>query len=89
MQSLLRRPMLALAERETIERVVRQSRLVRGLVRRFVAGDTLDDALTVARQIAAMKMTTTLDLLGENVVTVEAARSAATAYAEILRRMAA
>lgn len=89
MQSLLRRPMLALAERETIEQVVRQSRLARGLVRRFVAGDTLDDALTVARQIAAMKMTTTLDLLGENVVTVEAARSAATAYADILRRMAA
>lgn len=89
MQSLLRKPMLALAEQELIERVVRKSRLSRRLVRRFVAGDSLDEGLTVASTIAGTGMTTTLDLLGENVETVDAARSAATAYAETLRRMAA
>jgi len=89
MQSLLRKPMLALAEQELIERVVRKSRLSRRLVRRFVAGDLLDDGLTVASTIAGTGMTTTLDLLGENVETVDAARSAATAYAETLHRMAA
>ena len=83
--TLLRRGILAAAERPGTERFVRGSRFTRSLVRRFVAGDTLADALTVSRQLAACGLTTTLDVLGENVRTEAAARSAVDAYTATLR----
>jgi proline dehydrogenase len=37
--------------------------------RRFVAGETIDDAIAAARRIEATGMTQTLDYLGESVAT--------------------
>ncbi len=89
MQNVLRRPMLAVADSAPVEGLVKRSRLSRGLVRRFVAGETLDEALAAVRGIAAQGMTTTLDQLGENVATAAEARAAVASYVQILRRMAA
>ena len=88
MQHLLRRPMLAVADSRPVEGLIRRSSFSQGLVRRFVAGERLDEALAAARGIAAQGMTTTLDQLGENVATADAARAAVASYVEILRRMA-
>ena len=86
---LFRRPVLAIADSAWVEGVVRRNGFSQGLVRRFIAGETLAEALTVARSIAAQGMTTTLDLLGENVGTEPEARAAADAYSAIIEQMAA
>jgi proline dehydrogenase len=87
--TLLRNGILATAERDEVERFIRNSPWSRALVARFVAGDRLEDALLAANRLAAHGLTTTLDRLGENVLTPSEARSAVESYAEILREMAA
>ncbi|MGH2562332.1 MAG: proline dehydrogenase family protein [Thermomicrobiales bacterium] len=86
---LLRRSMLAVAEQPRVERLLRRNGFSDRLVKRFIAGEELDDALDAAKVIAAQGMTTTLDQLGENVATAEDAGAAAGAYVAILERMAA
>ena len=86
--SWLRSGTLAVAGREEIERFVRDSRFSRALVTRFVAGDTVETALAAAKRLAADGLKTTLDRLGENVLTQAEARSAVDAYAATLRAMA-
>ena len=89
MTTLLRNGILAAAERDEIERIMRDSRWSRALVARFVAGDRLEDALAVATTLAGQGLTATLDRLGENVVTPEEARAAVESYAQTLQEMAA
>lgn len=86
--SWLRSGILAVAGREEIERFLRDSRFSRDLVTRFVAGDTVDSALAAANRLAADGLKTTLDRLGENVLTPAEARSAVDLYAATLREMA-
>ena len=56
------------------------SSLARRLSTRFVAGETLDEALAVARTLNAEGITVTLDHLGESVSTLEEAAEARDAY---------
>jgi proline dehydrogenase len=56
---------------------------------RFVAGDTLEDAIEATRQINDNGMEVTLDHLGESVVDEASARQAADAYPELLGAVAA
>jgi len=88
MQRLMRPTVLRVAATPAVERFFRENQTTRGLVGRFVAGETLDAALDRVRPIAAEGMTVTLDLLGENVATEGEARAAVERYAETLRRMA-
>ncbi len=55
---------------------------------RFVAGETLDDAIRVVRALNAKGILVSLDHLGENVHTETDANRAAQAYFEILDRIA-
>jgi proline dehydrogenase len=89
MTTMLRSGILATAERDEVERFIRDSRWSRALVARFVAGDRLEDALAVATRLAGQGLSTTLDRLGENVLTPEESRSAVESYAVTLREMAA
>ena len=89
MTTVLRNGILATAERDEVERFIRTSPWSRALVARFVAGDRLEDALMAASRLAAQGLTTTLDRLGENVLTQTEARTAVESYAETLRQMAA
>lgn len=84
----LRSGILAVANQDWVEHVVRQNRFARPLVRRFVAGDTMQDALAVATSLAAQGLATTLDRLGENVLTADEAAGAVAAYIATLRAMA-
>jgi len=54
---------------------------------RFVAGETLDQALQVASALNARGMTVSLDLLGESVHNEADAKAAADAYINLLERM--
>jgi proline dehydrogenase len=84
----LRAAILAVAERDEVEAFFR-GRLSRALVRRFVAGDTLDEALAAVARLSAQGLTTTLDRLGENVASAAEARAAGESAAATLRAMAA
>lgn len=72
-----------------IEKSIRNSKLLRPLVDRFIAGDTLDDAMRVAEGLAAEGYYVSLDLLGENVATLEEAVKGRDAYIEVVQRIAA
>jgi proline dehydrogenase len=61
----------------------------RGFARRFVAGETIDEAIAAARAVEAQGLVQTLDLLGESVATVEEAGIATNAYLAMLPRIAA
>lgn len=80
--------MLAVADQPRVERLIRRNGFSGRLVKRFIAGEELDDALAAAKEIAAQGMTTTLDQLGENVSTKEEARAAVGTYVTTLERMA-
>lgn len=89
MTTFLRNGILATAERDEVERFIRESRWSRALVARFVAGDRLEDALAAATSLSEQGLSTTLDRLGENVLTRDEARRAVDSYAATLREMAA
>jgi proline dehydrogenase len=52
--------------------------------RRFIAGETVDEAIAAARAIEATGLAVTLDLLGEAVSSMEAATAATNAYAALV-----
>jgi proline dehydrogenase len=70
-----------------VRRVVTTSRPGRALAGRFVAGDTLDDAVEVARRLNESGFMVSLDLLGEAVVDRDTVVAATDAYLECLRRI--
>jgi len=65
------------------------SRLTRGTVRRFVAGETLPDALRALERLRGRGLATTVDALGESVTSAEEARAAADRYLEVIDALAA
>lgn len=62
--------------------------LTRSMVRRFVAGDTLTDALAAVERIRDQSMTWTVDVLGESVSSREMALASADRYIETLDALA-
>lgn len=85
--ALLRSGMLALARNERITELVTRNGFSKGFALRFVAGETLDEALAVANDLHRRGFLVTLDALGENVTSEEAAREATDAYLEMLDRL--
>ncbi len=86
---MLRRALIAASESRGLRRFAEERTIARKVVDRFVPGDTLDDALRVAKELAALGATVTLDHLGEAVEDEAAARRTAAAYEEALDRLAA
>jgi len=80
----LHRGVLSLAHMPRVERVVNNTPAVRRIVSRFIAGDTLDDALRVASALQTVGINSALDLLGENVTHDDEARRSADAYIDVL-----
>jgi proline dehydrogenase len=62
--------------------------LTHAMVRRFVAGDRLEDALVVLGRLAEQKMLWTVDVLGESVSSREGATAAADRYLATLDALA-
>ncbi len=54
------------------------------LTKRFIAGETKQDAVNAVRRLNEMGMRTTLDILGENVTSKEMARDLADFYIDVL-----
>jgi proline dehydrogenase len=82
----LRAPVLWLTERRWFRRLAAEHALGRRVALRFVAGETLDDALGVARSLGRRRIASMLDHLGENVSSAEQASAAADQYVLALKR---
>lgn len=61
----------------------------RSFARRFIAGETVEDAIDAARQIQASGLMITLDFLGESVASIAEADAATRAYISVVERIAA
>ncbi len=84
----IRNTMLWLAGNEAVKRMVMRSRLSLALAHRFVAGETAEQALEVARTLNRRGALVSLDYLGENITTETEARAVATTYRDLLRAIA-
>lgn len=86
---MLRSTLLYLSDQPKIFRFVRNNRLAKSFAKRFVAGETLDEALAVVRGLNAKGISASLDELGESVTNERQARTTRDVYLEILDRIAA
>jgi proline dehydrogenase len=84
---MLRSTLLKLSESPGFARWVTSNNATRSLARRFVAGETLDEAIAAARKCNDAGMLVSLDYLGENVSTTADAQRARDAYLEVFDRI--
>ncbi|MCW2605456.1 MAG: Proline dehydrogenase [Frankiales bacterium] len=84
---MLRSLILAASRNTTVKAVVAGAPLSRGVVKRFVAGEQVEDAVRTARELVGKGLLVTLDRLGED--TLDAAQADATveAYVHLLERL--
>lgn len=86
--SLARSFIIKTASLKPVEALVRNSFFFRPLVTRFVAGDTLAEAMAVAEELADKGLGVSLDYLGENTKTREEAEHACDMYNQIIDAIA-
>jgi proline dehydrogenase len=84
---LMRQTVIAVADNPLVTKFFTGSKLARGLVDRFVAGETIDEAIGACHVIVAQGMTITLDQLGENVHSQAEVDAATGTYVAMLRRL--
>jgi proline dehydrogenase len=84
---LVRSFLLFLSRQKHLRRWMETSSLARRLATRFVAGETLDEALAVGKKLNSEGITTTLDCLGESVTSLEEAAQARDVYVKTLDAM--
>ena len=85
---MLRSLLLYLSNQPQIFRFVRNNRMAKAFARRFVAGETLDEALAAVRALNASGISASLDELGESVTNEREARATRDSYLRILDRIA-
>jgi proline dehydrogenase len=85
---MLRESLLYLSQSHTAQRVVTGTPVSRRLAERFVAGETLDDAMRAARATNEAGLSVSLDYLGEAVGNREEAEQATEMAIRILERIA-
>ncbi|MGY1618256.1 proline dehydrogenase family protein [Geodermatophilus sp. SYSU D00691] len=84
----MQRALLAASRRPALRRLVLRTPATRRVVDRFVAGETLEDALAAVRALAADGITVTLDHLGEDVTDRAEAKRSRDAYLAALDALA-
>jgi len=84
---VVNRALLWAAERSVVERTVARSRFTRPVVERFVAGDTVDDAVAAIRDLNAVGIRGILNPLGEGVRDPDGAEAACTDYLGAIKRI--
>ncbi len=85
---MMRELLLFLSRQAWLRKWMERSDAAQRFTRRFVAGETLEEALAACARLQKDKILATLDHLGENVTSLEEAVAARDAYLEALRRIA-
>jgi proline dehydrogenase len=85
---MLRSILLKLSENARFAHWVTSNPTTHRMARRFVAGETLDEAIAAARRCNDAGMLASLDYLGENVASIADAQRVRDSYLEIFERIA-
>lgn len=85
--SATRAIILKTAALRPVERLVRRSFLFRPLVKRFIAGDTLEQAMQAVQPLCEKGLLASLDYLGENTKSEAEAIAAKNLYIDMVRRI--
>jgi proline dehydrogenase len=83
----MRQGLLWLSEQRRVFNFVRRNRLARKFASRFVAGESIDQAVVAAGELAQRGVTASLDLLGESVTVAAEAVAARDQYLEMLDQL--
>jgi proline dehydrogenase len=86
---MLRQGFIFLSQSPLARTVITHAPLTGAAARRFVAGETVDDAIAAARELNQAGMSVTLDYLGESVSDRAEATAGADQYLEIIDRIVA
>jgi proline dehydrogenase len=86
---VLRSVLLTASRNRTVRRVVEHAPVSRDVVRRFVAGTSVDDAVAVTDRLVASGLAVTLDHLGEDTTEPGHADATTKAYVTLLDRLGA
>lgn len=84
---MLGRALLWASEKARIQKLVTEGRFTKSVVKRFVAGDQLEDAIEAIRALNAQGIGGILDLLGEGVDDPAGAQAAADEYLMSIKRI--
>jgi proline dehydrogenase len=84
----MRALLLRLSENKRLAPFIMRNSMSRRMAQRFVAGETLDDAVKAARELNRARLSASLDMLGENVADEAGARRAAENYLRMFDRIA-
>jgi proline dehydrogenase len=87
--SLLRQPLLLLARSGKVKRLVTAMPVSAGIVRRYVPGETTDDAVRATTELVDDHLRVTLDYLGEDTLDSDQADATVQAYLDALGALAA
>jgi proline dehydrogenase len=85
---MLRGTLLYMAENGRLREFVTTNPMTRSASRRFVAGETLEEAIAATQELNTRHIPVALDLLGENVADAHEARLAADSYIDALDAIA-
>ncbi|MBA9001458.1 proline dehydrogenase family protein [Thermomonospora cellulosilytica] len=86
---MLRQVLLAASRSGGVRHAVESAPFSRGMVRRFIAGETVDDALQVTRRLVGEGLNVTIDHLGEDTTDAAQAEAVVEGYLTLLDRLAA
>jgi proline dehydrogenase len=86
---VLRQALLALSASRRSREVIMATPATRGLVARFVAGETIEDALAAATRLAAGGRLVSIDFLGEDTTDPEQAACVTDEYVRLLGQLSA
>jgi proline dehydrogenase len=86
---VLRQALLALSASRRSRQVIMATPATRAVVARFVAGETIDDALAVTRRLAADGRLVTIDFLGEDTTDPAQADAVTAEYVRLLGQLSA
>jgi proline dehydrogenase len=84
---MLRNTLLYLSNQPRVFKFVRNNKLAKHFASRFVAGETVAEAIAAVRELNAKGITASLDLLGESVYNEREARAARDEYIQLLDKI--
>lgn len=85
---MMRSVVLAVTNRSLTKKLVTETAAGRAVARRFVAGNTVEEAVAVAEELNTMGMSVSLDHLGEHVTAIDEATAARDSYLACLGEIA-
>jgi proline dehydrogenase len=86
---LLRKALLAAAASERVREALVRAPGARAIVDRYVAGESSEEAVAVARALRSAGLLVTLDYLGEDTTTAQRAAATTAQYVQLLGKLAA